>query len=102
MPSPIEPKREQIADLCRRFGVRRLELFGSAADGRFDPATSDFDFLVNFDRSADIGPADQYFGLLEGLEALLERKIDLVVEKAIRNPYFLQGVNRARTLLYAA
>lgn len=102
MTSPIDPYLPKLADLCRQYHVRRLELFGSAANGKFDPATSDFDFLVEFDRSEAIHPFDQFFGLLESLEALVGRRVDLVDDAAISNPYFRRGVDRARKVLYAA
>jgi uncharacterized protein len=98
----LEQHRTQIAELCRRFGVARLEVFGSAARGDFKPASSDIDFLVEFQ---DLGWKDcssQYFGLLHGLEDLTGRKIDLVEREAVRNPYFLEVANRHRDLLYAA
>jgi predicted nucleotidyltransferase len=101
-PPLLEEHRARLTELCRRFGVRRLELFGSAADGRFDPGRSDFDFLVEFESSDFQGAADRYFGLLEGLEALLGRRVDLVELPAIRNPYFLHGIAASRTPLYAA
>lgn len=97
----IEQRREQIEALCRKYGVKKLELFGSAASGEFDPASSDIDFLVEF-RSYGPGIADQWFGLGEGLEALLERKVDLVSSRRATNPYFLEVANRHRVALYAA
>jgi uncharacterized protein len=98
----ISEFRSEIAELCRRYRVRRLELFGSAAGGSFDPQRSDADFLVEFKPLADGEHADAYFGLRESLESLLSRPIDLVMTKAIRNPYFLQAIEPTRTLLYAA
>jgi predicted nucleotidyltransferase len=102
LPPFIEEHCPRLEELCRQFGVRRLELFGSASDGRFDPARSDFDFLVEFESSDFRGAADRYFGLLEGLEALLGRRVDLVELPAIQNPYFLRGIEASRTPLYAA
>lgn len=98
----IEQHRTKLEDLCRRFHVRQLDLFGSAADGRFDPVRSDLDFLVEF---ADLAPgpyADAFFGLLHGLEELFQRPIDLVIPRAIRNKYFFQAVNQHRQVVYAA
>jgi predicted nucleotidyltransferase len=94
--------RREILVLCERFGVRRLEIFGSAAGERFDPSRSDLDFLVDFEPASPSETADRYFGLLESLESLLGRPIDLVMVAAIKNPYFLQGIEESRTLLYAA
>jgi uncharacterized protein len=78
----IEEHREEIARLCRQYGVRRLEVFGSTARGMdFDPDTSDADFLVDFEPAAD--PLRQYFGLADGLQALLGRSVDLAERKAV-------------------
>ena len=102
MDVPLEQYREQIADLCRRFRVLRLELFGSAASNRFDANRSDVDFLVDFEPLAEGEHADAYFGLLESLESLLARPVDLVMTRAIRNHYFLEAIEPTRTLVYAA
>jgi len=102
MVSLIENNRTAIEELCRRFHVAKLEVFGSAANGPFDEARSDVDFLVEF-KPLEPGPlADAYFGLLAELSDLLNRKVDLITPKAIRNPYFLRAVNQSRRMLYAA
>ncbi len=95
-------KRDLIEALCRKYHVAKLEVFGSAADGSFNPDTSDLDFLVEFQRVDVMNAADQYFGLLEELETLFARRIDLVCAAAMRNPYFIKGVNATRKPLYAA
>jgi len=97
----IAEHKAEIMDICRRYGVQRLELFGSAAEGRESP-DSDLDFLVDFGSRPTHGYADTYFGLSEALEDLFKRPIDLVVESAIRNPYFLESVRLSKTLLFAA
>ena len=56
MHSMIDAKRADLANLCRQFGVARLEVFGSAADDTYDDATSDLDFLVEFLPEQDLGP----------------------------------------------
>ena len=102
MTSVVQDKRDAVERLCRQFRVRRLELFGSAVGTKFDPMTSDLDFLVDFE---DLGPeeyADTYFGLLEGLKELFKRNVDLVMISAVKNPYFLESIEQSRTLLYAA
>jgi len=98
----IEENRKTLMDFCDRFAVRRLEIFGSAVTERFDPATSDLDFLVELEPASPSEMADRYFGLLAALEDLFARPIDLVMIPAIKNPYFLQGIKPSRTLLYAA
>ena len=98
----IEKHRPQIEELCRRYRVKRLELFGSAASGQFDPATSDVDFFYELDDQESTDYADRFFDLKDALERLLGRTVDLVSAKDARNPYFLQVANRHRRTLYAA
>jgi len=102
MTSIIQENRAAVEQLCRQFRVRRLELFGSAVGETFDPKKSDLDFLVDFDDLEAEGYADTYFGLLEGLQELFKRHVDLVMVSAVKNPYFLESIERSRTLLYAA
>lgn len=102
MQAGVEQRQSEIAALCRRFGVRRLELFGSAAGPDFDPATSDVDLLVEIDPPPGMGYADAYFGLKEELERLLARPVDLVSLASLRNPYFIREIEASRRLLYAA
>ena len=102
MNRPIEEKRDELLRLCAQYRVRRLELFGSALTDQFDPATSDLDFLVEFLPLQPGERADAYFELLNALRELFQRNVDLVMAKAIRNRYFLESINRNRTLLYAA
>ena len=97
----VDSRREQMAVVCRRFGVRRLEVFGSAAAGGFDPLRSDVDLLVQFDETG-ADPLDEYFGLKAQLEVVLQRPVDLLVAGTVRNPYVLAGVNASRQLVYAA
>ena len=71
--------------------MRRLLLFGSAGTEHFDAATSDIDFLVEFD-DAPVSRFDAYFGIKEALEALFGRPVDLVSTAALENPYFAESV----------
>ena len=99
----IKSHTAELADLCRRFHVRRLDLFGSATTDRFDPATSDLDFLVEYEPMVPELLVDSYFGLLEALEALFQRSVDLVSARgAIRNPYFAESVEATRQPVYVA
>lgn len=82
MIAEIEAHREELRDLCRRFSVRRLEVFGSAARGEdFDPTRSDIDFLVEF--AAEQDNLARFVDFKEALEALLDRPVDLVDREAI-------------------
>ena len=98
----VESRRDEVAVLCRRRGVTRLELFGSAARDDFDEARSDIDFLVEFDPARDKNPLDTYFGLKEDLEALFGRSVDLVSEGAVINPYVRASIQRDKRLIYAS
>jgi uncharacterized protein len=86
--------------LCRRYGARQLDLFGSAANGRFDPEHSDLDFLVDFGDLEGAAYAEAYFGLREGLETLFRRPVDLLTEPALENPYFRARVQAQRQRLF--
>ena len=93
--------REAIVALCRRHGVVRLSVFGSALTDRFDPKRSDVDLTVEF--AADLPDRfGAYFGLKEDLEQLFDRPVDLLVRTAIDNPFFEAEVARTEELLYAA
>ena len=99
----IAERRAEIAALCRRYHVRRLELFGSAARDDFDPVASDVDFLVEFDREhRDALAFTTYFKLKESLETLLGRAVDLVEPGAIRNPYIKASIEKSRELVFEA
>lgn len=98
----IGTRRKEIIQLCRRFHVRRMDLFGSASQGAFDPSRSDVDLLVEFGPSEELRALDQYFGLKEALEELLDRPVDLVVSSAVTNPYIRKGIEATRQTLYAA
>ena len=91
---------DAIARLCEAHGVARLEVFGSAADGRFDPARSDFDFIVTFAAEAQPNLARRFVELAEGLEQLLGRRVDLITNQPIRNPYLRKAVDATRRELY--
>lgn len=98
----VDNKRNEILELCKRFRVKRLDLFGSAARGDFMPGKSDLDFVVEYLPLNRGEHADCYFDLLFALEDLFGCSIDLVMSDAIHNRFFLQGVNQCREQLYAA
>jgi predicted nucleotidyltransferase len=95
----VRDNLDQIAELCRKYGVERLDVFGSATNGTFDEATSDVDFLVSFiDYSPGI--ARRFIYLADDLESLLKRPVDLVTERSIRNPIFRRSVDRSREVVF--
>ena len=103
MHTAIAEKKNELVDLCRRHGVVRLEVFGSAARGMdFDPLTSDADFLVEFRLDNARVTLRQYFDFAEALREVLGRSVDLVESDAVRNPYLRRAIDRSRELVYAA
>lgn len=101
MSSRLLLDRDAIARVCRARGVRRIRVFGSAVEGRFDDERSDVDLLVEF--MPDVQDLfDAYFGLKEDLEKLFARRVDLVMADAVRNPYFQAAATANAEDLYAA
>lgn len=101
MHAAIASRLEELRHLCRRYGVARLEVFGSAArGGDFDPAASDADFLVEFGSPTEVSPLHQFFGLARAMEQLLGRRVDLVESGAVRNPFVLAEIDRAREVVF--
>ncbi len=98
----VGQKREQVAALCREYRVRRLALFGSALRDDFDPSRSDLDFVVEFEPLPAGTYANTYFGLIEALERLFQRPVDLVEAGSVRNPYFQQEIDSHQEPLYGA
>jgi predicted nucleotidyltransferase len=98
----VKSRLAQLRRICRRFHVRRLDVFGSAAGGNFDPARSDVDFVVEFQRNVPEKALDVYFGLKEALEALFGRPVDLVMATAVENPYIRRSIEESRETVYAA
>jgi predicted nucleotidyltransferase len=100
--NPAESKRRELKALCERHRVERLALFGSALRDDFDPEGSDLDFSVEFSPLSPKEHAAAYFGLLEDLEALFGRRVDLVEIRAVRNPYLRRSIVEEQKTVYAA
>jgi len=98
----IENHKQELDELCRKYGVTRLELFGSASDESFDPSRIDIDFLVEFHDISDLNAFHQFFGFKLALESLLGYFVDLVDSTSMRNESFIESVNKTRKLVYAA
>lgn len=92
---------EAIRAACRKFGVRRLEAFGSVLRPDFGRG-SDVDLLVEFDHGGSQDAFEQYFGFKEAVELLVEREVDLVVAESVRNPAFRGELERTKAAVYVA
>jgi predicted nucleotidyltransferase len=98
----VNSRRAELAELCKRLHVRRLDAFGSVVTRAFDQSSSDIDFVVEFEPLTPAEYADAYFSLKEGLEAIFRRSVDLITESALANPYFRHSVETTRQQVYAA
>lgn len=101
MPTILTDHLDEIATICREYGVRRLYVFGSAVHGTFDPAMSDLDFMVDL---GDYEPtvARRYVRLYMALQDLFDRDIDLITTRSPGSGRFLQDVIATRDIIYAA
>jgi predicted nucleotidyltransferase len=97
----IASHREAIAQLCQRYRVRRLTVFGSALRSDFDPQRSDIDLAVEFAHEAAASPARQYFDFKFALEQLLARRVDLVELEAMPDSRLRRIIERTQVPLYA-
>ena len=99
----IEHNLQYIFELCKKYRVKRLFVFGSILTDRFNEE-SDIDFSVDFDRDAinteKLDWAEIFFGFLDELQALLKRKVDIVFEDFINNQYFREELDRTKKLIY--
>ena len=102
-PAPLLPlladRLDPLRDLCDRYGVDRLKIFGSAAKGLFDPASSDLDFIVRMADERGKGYARRFCSFADALEDLFGRRVDLLTESMIHNPYFRDDVDASRRVL---
>ena len=100
----IELNISKIVELCQKYRVKTLAVFGSILTDRFNE-NSDVDFLVDFENfdpdSMEFDYARNYWDLQDSLEQLFGRNVDLVEEKGLRNKYFIENVNRTKQILYA-
>lgn len=98
----LAENKAAMDELCRKYGVLRLRLFGSALRDDWDPDQSDFDFLAEFGDQVGMNAFDRYMGFVLDLEALLGRNVDVVDWNAAKNPFFKRHADRLAKELYAA
>lgn len=102
MVTTLEKKHDVIAGLCRKYGVVRMDIFGSAIREDFRVGESDIDLLADFGDQDPFELIDAYFGLLDELRALLGPRVDLVMSDAIKNRYIRAEIERTKQALYVA
>lgn len=95
----IHDNLDKIKSLCEKNQIKTLFAFGSVCTEKFDDE-SDIDLLISF-KPMDYGDyADTYFNLVDKFEELFQRQVDLITEKSLSNPYFIDSINQTKTLLY--
>ena len=102
MRTVIENKKDKLIQLCEKYEIAELYVFGSATTESFDPGRSDIDFLVKFKPSVARHRFDNFFNFLEELNQLFNRPVDLVEPGGLRNPYFKEMVNKTKQMVYVA
>lgn len=102
MQAIIEKRKDDLKSICKTLGIKRLYVFGSVVSGRFTK-NSDIDFLISFADHLTIEEyTDNYFSLHYRLKELFNREIDIVTERTLSNPYFIESINKTKQLIYEA
>ena len=100
LPNIIAQNIDGLTALCRQFSVARLYAFGSVVTHQFDPEKSDLDLLVELESMPPLARGEHLIGLWEALETLFARKVDLLTDQPIKNPYLRDNVHRTKQLIY--
>lgn len=97
----IENNKLELQKLCEKYDIKTMYVFGSATSDNFDES-SDIDILISFKEIPFDKYTDNYFELHEKLENIFNRRVDLLTERSLSNPYFIKSVEQTKRLLYAA
>ncbi len=98
----LENKRDDLKNICQKLKIKRLYVFGSIVSDKFNEE-SDIDFLISFADSLTIEEyTDNYFSLHYQLRAIFNREIDIITERSLSNPYFIESINETKELIYEA
>jgi hypothetical protein len=96
----IQSKYQQIIEICVKYKVKRLILYGSVVSGGFNQEHSDLDFLVDFHSMTPGERAEAYFSILFDLEHIFQLPIDLIERETIQNPYLLESIEVNKEVIY--
>lgn len=98
----LEKRKEDLKSICQTLKVKRLYVFGSVVSGKFNEK-SDIDFLISFADNLSIEEyTNKYFSLHYKQRELFNREIDIVTERTLSNPYFIESINETKELIYEA
>ena len=96
----IKGKYTDFVELCRAHKVAKLYAFGSSITSHFDPLNSDIDIVVKIDITDPADRGEALLSLWDNLEILFKRRVDLLTEDSIRNPYLKSNIDRTKKLIY--
>ncbi len=95
----IDQHRSQIVQTMEKYGVEKAFAFGSAVKDTMD-VDSDVDLIIKFKDELDfVSYSDNYFALANELERILDKPVDLITERTIKNPYLLENINSHKVTL---
>jgi len=97
----VTDRIDELKILCNTYNVKSMYVFGSVCTDKFND-NSDIDILISFETLSIDQYTDNYFDLHYKLQDLFGRKIDLLTEKSLSNPYFIKGLEQTKQLIYAA
>jgi len=100
LPNEIENKLDKLFELCNKYKVIRLFIFGSLSKGNFNSETSDIDLIVELEKLPPIEKGENLMRFWSELEKLFTRKVDLLTEKNLKNPYLKNEIENSKLLLY--
>lgn len=100
LPLIIQQHLAPLTDLCQQYRVDKLYVFGSVVTERFDTKNSDLDFIAVLEPLPPLEKGENLINLWNALEYLFQRKVDLLTEQPIKNPYFRRNVENTKQLIY--
>ena len=96
----IKERYAGFVDVCRTHKVDKIYAFGSSITNHFDPETSDIDVVVKIDIEDPVDRGEALLSLWDNLEILFDRKVDLLTDDSIRNPFLRNNIDRTKKLIY--
>ncbi|KXK23814.1 MAG: DNA polymerase beta domain-containing protein [Bacteroidetes bacterium OLB12] len=96
----LKERYSDFVELCRTHKVDKIYAFGSSVTNHFNPQKSDIDLVVKVDIDDPVDRGEALLSLWDNLEELFKRKVDLLTEDSIRNPYLKANINRTKKLIY--
>ncbi len=98
----LEKRKSDLIAICQALNIERLYAFGSVVSGNFNE-DSDIDLLISFSDTLTLDEyTNNYFELHYILRSIFQRDVDIVTERTLSNPYFIESINESKVLIYEA